>query len=107
MLPERRLRKQVETELKRKRYVLYTFILLSLVYVVGSLLFGERGLMRYMTLSQKESALRSEVTALRQENEDLRTVIESYEKNEFFLEKHARENFGLAGPDEYIYRYEN
>lgn len=107
MLPEKRLRKQVETELKRKRYVLYTFILLSLVYVVGSLLFGERGLMRYMTLSQKESTLRSEVAALRQENEDLRTVIESYEKNEFFLEKHARENFGLAGPDEYIYRYEN
>ncbi|MEJ2323565.1 MAG: septum formation initiator family protein [Nitrospirota bacterium] len=107
MLPERHLRKQVETELKRKRYVLYTFLLLSLIYVVGSLFFGERGLMRYTALSQKESELRAEVNAINKENDDLRAVIESYENNEFYLEKHARENFGLAGPGEYIYRYEN
>jgi len=103
---EKLLRRQVDSELKKRSYVAYTVLLLALLYVLGTLVFGERGLMRYAELGKKETALRSEVSHLKQENDKLRAVIESYEENEFYLEKHARENFGLAGPDEYIYRYE-
>lgn len=106
MYREKRLRKQVESELKKRNYVFYTLILLSLLYIIGALVFGERGLMRYVELGKKETALQSEINRIKHENERLRAAIESYKDNEFYLEKHARENFGLAGPDEYIYRYE-
>jgi cell division protein FtsB len=62
--------------------------------------------MRYSEVGGKEAALRNEVAELKQENEELRKVIESSGENKFYLEKHARENFGLAEPDEFIYLYE-
>jgi cell division protein FtsB len=101
------LRKQVESEQKRRRYVVYTILLLSILYVITTLLVGDRGLMRYLELGKKETALRAKVTELKQDNEKLRTALDSYGENNFYLEKHARENFGLAEKDEYIYLYED
>ncbi len=106
MHADKLLRKQVESELKRRRYIVYTILFLSILYVTTTLLFGERGLMRYFEVSGKESALRSEVAELKKGNEELRQVIELSGENRFYIEKHARENFGLAEPDEYIYLYD-
>jgi cell division protein FtsB len=100
------LRRQVESELKRRRYIVYTILFLSILYVTATLLFGERGLMRYFEVHGKESALRTEVVEMKEGNEELRQVIELSDENRFYLEKHARENFGLAEPDEFIYLYE-
>jgi cell division protein FtsB len=100
------LRKQVESELKRRRYIVYTILLLSILYVTATLLFGERGLMRYFEVGGKEAALRSEVVEIKHGNKELHKVIESSGENKFYLEKHARENFGLAESDEFIYLYE-
>jgi cell division protein FtsB len=103
---DKRLRKQVESEIKRRRYVVYTLLFLSILYVTATLVVGDRGLMRYLELSDKEQSLQVEVSQLQKDNVKLKGVIDSYEKNEFYLEKHARENFGLAEKDEYIYLYE-
>jgi cell division protein FtsB len=100
------LRKQVESELKRRRYVVYTILLLSILYVIATVLVGERGLMRYLELSHREATLSAEVSELKQENQKLRDVLDSYGENSFYIEKHARENFGLAEKDEFIYLYE-
>ena len=99
-------RKQVNSELKKRRYVLYTVLLLSLLYIATGLLVGDRGIMRYIHLQDRKAELGAELDVINDENAKLGAIINSYEKNDFYVEKNARENFGLAGPDEYIYIYE-
>lgn len=106
MYPDKLLRKQVDSELKRRRYIIITFLLLSIIYVMTTIVFGERGLLRYIDLREKEASLRVEVDKKRKDNDKLKALIDTYDENSYYLEKHARENFGLAEPDEYIYRYE-
>ena len=106
MNTDKLLRKQVRSEKKKRRYVLYTFLFLSLIYLFTALLMGDRGLMRYLELQEKQTTLDAQIEALRADNERLRQAIQSYRGNDFFLEKHARENFGLSGKDEFIYLYE-
>lgn len=103
---DKTFRKQVNSELKRRRYVVYTILLLSFIYLAAGLLLGDRGVMRYLQLKEREGSLKTELSAINDDNEKLRSIIESYEENDFFVEKNARENFGLAGPGEYIYLYE-
>lgn len=100
------LRKQVASEIKKRDYVIFTILLLTLIYFSATIFFNESSLLSYFELGKKETALQHEVDIIRQENEKLRSIIKSSNENDFYLEKHARENFGLAEPDEYIYRYE-
>lgn len=106
MYPNRLLRSQVRAELKKRRYIIYTLLLLSLFYVAANLILGDMGLMRYMELRKKEVALESEIKTIRKENESTKESIREYRESDFYTEKNARENFGLAGPDEYIFIYE-
>lgn len=99
------LRRQVRTELKKRRYILYTLLLLSILYVGANLIFGDAGLLRQRELKKTEALVRSELERTNERNAKLKTAIESYKKDDFYFEKHAREEFGLAGPDEYIYIY--
>ncbi|GAB4389780.1 MAG: hypothetical protein Kow0025_17310 [Thermodesulfovibrionales bacterium] len=101
------LEKQVKAELKRRKYIFYTLVLSSLIYILWNLASGDMSIMRYTELREKEAALGSEVAELKKENERVRSVIGSYRDNDFFAEKHAREEFGLAAPDEYIFLYKN
>jgi cell division protein FtsB len=100
------LRKQVSAEVKRRRYIIYTLLLLSLLYIIINLVFSDMGLMRYMELRQKKIALEREISDIQRENERLKATIKAYKENDFYTEKHAREEFGLARPDEYIFLYE-
>lgn len=100
------LKKQVRSELKRRRYMTYTLLLLSFLYVMINIVFSDMGLMRYIELGQKKAALNREIASINEENQKLRHTLKTYKENDFYLEKHAREDFGLAGPDEYIFLYE-
>lgn len=100
------LKKQVRSELKRRRYMTYTLLLLSFLYVLINIVFSDMGLMRYLELGQKKAALNREIASINEENQKLRHTLKTYKENDFYLEKHAREDFGLAGPDEYIFLYE-
>jgi cell division protein FtsB len=100
------LKKQVLSELRRRRYVFYTLLLISLFYVVLNLLTGDMSVMRYRDLREKKAALNEELSGIRKENDKLRTAISSYRTDDFYVEKHAREDFGLAHPDEYIFLYD-
>jgi cell division protein FtsB len=99
------LRKQVSTELKIRRYIVYTLLLLSIVYITGSLVFGETGILRYMELKDKQKLMSADISKIMEENFRLESSIASLKTDDFYLEKHAREEYGLAKPDEYIYLY--
>lgn len=100
------LRKQVVSEVKKKRLITFILIVLSFVYLCINLLVGDAGFLKYRGLSSKKVHLEKEITELQKENIRIKTQIKSLKENPFYSEKHAREEFGLARPDEYIFQYD-
>ncbi len=99
------LRQQVESERKKRSLFFFTFIAIAFLYVIISAVFGDRGLIKYYELKNTEKALRAEIESLQKGNEQLKTQIDALNKDSFLKEKYARENFGLAKPEEYIYQF--
>ena len=100
------LRKQVASEIKIRRLIFYTVILLSFIYLLISSIFTDMGLLKYMELYTKKTRLEAQVQEMEQENLQIRSQIKLLKEEPFFKEKYAREEFGLAKPDEYIFQYD-
>jgi cell division protein FtsB len=100
------LRKQVVNEVKKRRLVFYTVVILSFIYLSISLLFGDAGLFRYLELNRTKRSLEIELVEIGKQNQQIRTQIKLLKEDPFYREKFAREEFGLARPDEYIFQYE-
>lgn len=97
------LRKQVMAEIKLRRYCLNTVLFLILLYIASTLVFGEMGVLRYRQLKQRQSTIEGEVNAIVQQNLAAAKTIRSFDSDNFFVEKNARESFGMASPEEYIF----
>ncbi|MBA4371895.1 MAG: hypothetical protein C0402_03425 [Thermodesulfovibrio sp.] len=100
------LRQQVVTEVKKKRLIFFTFVLLSVAYLSINLVFGDMGVFRYLELNKTRRTLERQLVELNRQNEEIRTQIKLLKEDPFFREKLAREEFGLAKPDEYIFTYD-
>ena len=100
------LRKQVVSEVRKRRLIFITFVVLSFVYLSISLLFGDAGLLRYIELNKTKKGLEKQLVEINRQNEKIRTQIKLLKEDPFYKEKLAREEFGLAKPDEYIFKYE-
>ncbi len=100
------LRKQVTSELKKRKLITFTIILLTFIYVFISMIFGDMGLLRYKRLYNTKIDLEKQIKEIVKENEELKTQIKLLNEDPFYKEKFARENFGLAQPDEYIFLYD-
>jgi cell division protein FtsB len=100
------LRKQVVSEVKKRRLIFLTFVVLSFLYLTISLLFGDVGLLRYFELNRTKKGLEKQLVEITRQNEQIRTQIRLLKEDPFYKEKLAREEFGLARPDEYIFQYE-
>lgn len=99
------LRKQVASELKTRDYVILTVLLLCLLYALGAAFFGDTGLLRYADLKKNKAQIEQELAGIKSENEKLKTDIDAFKNDSFYIEKNARENFGMANKDEYIFIY--
>jgi cell division protein FtsB len=100
------LRKQVASEIKIRRLIFYTVIVLSFIYLLISSFFGDMGLLKYRELYIKKTRLQAQVQEMEQENLQIRSQIKLLKEDPYFKEKYAREEFGLAKPDEYIFQYD-
>lgn len=100
------LRKQVTSELKKRRLIFFTIMFISLLYLSISFIFGETGLIRYLELKDKKFRLEQEIKEVELKNAKLKSDLKLLKENPFYLEKHAREEFGMAKPDEYIFKYD-
>ncbi len=100
------LRKQVVSEVKRKRLIVFIISVLSFIYLGTSLVLGNAGLLKYREIKSKRAQIEKELIALHKENIQIRTQIKALKENPFYAEKYAREEFGLARPDEYIFQYD-
>lgn len=104
--PGNLLRKQVVSEIKKRKLITFTVILLGFIYLAVSLIFGDMGLIKYIELNKKKAQLERQIKETEKENEQLRGTIKSIKEDPFHKEKYAREEFGLAKPDEYIFQYD-
>jgi len=105
-IPVNQLRKQVASERKKRKLILLTVVFLSFLYLLITLIFGDMGLLQYRDLFAKKMHLEAQVKEIEQDNARIRSEITSIREDPFYKEKHAREDFGLAKPDEYIFQYD-
>jgi cell division protein FtsB len=97
---------QVRAEMKKRRLVFLTFFILCFVYLTVSLVFGNMGLLKYVELNRTKKDLERQVVDITRQNEEIKTQITLLNDDPFYKEKIAREEFGLAKPGEYIFRYD-
>lgn len=100
------LRDQVRSELKKRRLVFVTFFVLCFIYLTVSIVFGNMGLIRYVELNRTKHKMERQMEEIVKENAKLKTQIKLLKTDPFYREKLAREEYGLAKPDEYIFRYD-
>jgi cell division protein FtsB len=99
------LRGQVRREWKKRTLVFFTFILGAFSLLSYSLLFGDMGVVKYFELKQNKSRLENEIVRLDRENKALSEQVNSLRKDPYYIEKYAREEYGLAKPDEVIFQF--
>lgn len=100
------LEKQVRQELKRRRLIFFTIVVLSFIYLSISLVFGEMGLFRYIELNRTKKSMEKQLAEINKQNDQIRQQIKMLKEDPFTKEKFAREEFGMARPDEYIFQYD-
>jgi len=100
------LRKQVLSEVKKKKLIFLTFVSLSFLYLTISLVFGDMGLFRYLELHRTKMNMENQITEINRQNEQLRTQLKLLKEDPFYREKLAREEYGLSKPNEYIFQYD-
>ena len=104
--PVNLLRKQVVSEVRKRRLVFFTIVLLSFIYLFINFTYGNMGHLSYIELNKTKTRLETEIKKISEENKQLGLQIDLLKKDPFYLEKYAREDFGLAKPDEYIFQYD-
>jgi len=100
------LEKQVNSEVKKKQMIFFTVIILTLLYLSISLVFGDMGLFKYIELNRTRKNLEQQIAQISNQNEQLRLQLKSLKDDPFYREKLAREEYGLSRPDEYIFQYD-
>ena len=100
------LRKQVAAEIKKRRLVISTITLLSFLYLGTTFIFGNTGFLRYLELKEKKVQIQLEIKDIEAKKARLKADVKQLKENPFYLEKYAREDFGMAKPDEYVFKYD-
>ncbi len=89
-----------EGSLKRKALSLALFLIL--VSSLLNALFGDRGFIELLKSHERLETLEREVAAIETENRDLLADIRALKTSPLAIERLAREQLGLVGPDEII-----
>lgn len=90
-----------EPRTRMRAWVLGTAI--ALIALAVGAVFGDRGILNMLGEREKVGALRSELDALRAENARLSGEIADLRSNPRAIERLAREELGLARPDETVF----
>jgi cell division protein FtsB len=104
--PGNLLRKQVASEIRKRKLIFMTVISLSFIFLLISLIFGDLGLLKYKNLYKKKVRLEAQIKEIEQDNKQLKSQITSIKEDPYYKEKHAREDYGLAKQGELIFQYD-
>lgn len=100
------LRKQVTSEIKKRRLIVFTLMFLSVLYLAITFTFGDSGFIRYLELKGKKEHLVREIKEIEARKTRLKSDAKLLKDDPFYVEKYAREDLGMAKPDEYTFKYE-
>jgi cell division protein FtsB len=101
----RNLRQQVTSERRRRNIIFFTIVTLAFLYIFIALVFGKMGFLKYNELTTTKKRLNTEIVTLEQENLALKNHITALKDDNYYIEKYAREEYGLAKPGEYIFQF--
>ena len=91
--------------LKFVRVVLLISLLFGAAILVPLKIFDANGLPRVERLQRELDSINDANSKLRRENEALRLEIHAFHANPNYIEKVARDELGMVGPDEVIYQF--
>ncbi len=101
------MRQQVAIENRRRTIVFFTLILVALVYLLATLLLGDMGLFKYLELKKTKQRLETEILSLDKERELVKSEVEKLRIDQYYIEKTAREEYGMAKPNELIFQFKD
>ncbi len=78
---------------------------MAIAYLSYNLVFGEMGLLKYIELKKNKQRLESDITRINRENKAMSEQVNALKKDPYYIEKYAREEYGLAKPDEFIFQF--
>ncbi|HXW69686.1 MAG TPA: septum formation initiator family protein [Dissulfurispiraceae bacterium] len=101
------LRQQVTLERRRRSIIFFTIVILAFFYMGIALVLGNMGFLKYVELTKNKDRLGTEINTYEKENKALRAHVSALKDDAFYIEKYAREEYGLAKPGEYIFQFKN
>jgi cell division protein FtsB len=103
----RNLSDQVAVERKKTNLIIFVILTAALIYISATMVLGDMGLIKYLNLHKNKTRLETEIRELEKENNLMSTQIRLLKDDPYYIEKHAREEFGLAKPDEFIFQFQD
>lgn len=85
--------------------VLSAMLVLAIVAVAISSLFGDDGITHLLHLRAERQALGNTAFALLERNQDLHRQVDRLRSDDLYLEGLARRELGLVRPNEFVYRF--
>ncbi len=101
------LKEQLRKEKRRRNIIFLLLSILVFSFLFYSFFFGEMGYIKYRQLKNNEQKLVKEINEIYSENKALRGEIELLKKDPAYLEKYAREKFGLVKPGEMVFQFKD
>jgi cell division protein FtsB len=89
---------------RRKKLFIAAGVLFAL-YLLASFTLGEMGLIKYFRMKAQYNTLKTEISALKQDNAKLSGEVRALKYDPDHLEQIARDKLGLARPGEIVYYY--
>lgn len=103
----RNLRQQVDAERRSRNAVFFTLAGILLIYLGITLFAGENGFFKYSALQKNKEKLNAEIITLENQNREMKKQVNALKNDPFYIEKSAREEFGLAKKNELIFQFED
>ncbi|MBF0320077.1 MAG: septum formation initiator family protein [Nitrospirae bacterium] len=99
------LRGQIVSERRRRVRITLAMFAIVLVIIGLNLIFDEAGFIKYINLKKEEKVIEQNIARIEKEITALKEEIIEIKTDPFHIEKQAREDLGLAKPDEYVFLY--
>jgi cell division protein FtsB len=81
-------------------------VIIITITAIGLIYFFQSKGPDYFKIRAEEKKLADEIRKLRDENDDLKKQIFLLKTDPFYLEKYARDTFGLAASNEIIFKFD-
>ena len=81
-----------------------TIFILTLAILLSVMFGSEKGVLRLTKLNDQQHQLEQEISALQMKSTMLKDEIAKLQSDRDYLEKLAREKYGMSRPDEIIYQ---